>query len=175
MHELLTQNEISSHIFELRGKEVMLDKDLAEIYGVETKRINEAVKNNKDKFLEDFYFELSDTEYEILRSKNPTAKFAKTRVNPKVFTEQGVYMLATVLKSKTASEVTVSIIRTFAKLREFSKHYNALAKKIIELERKNNKQFKEVFNRLDSLVSDTQETDEKIMGFIKPPKLQNED
>jgi len=175
MHELLTQNEISSHIFELRGKEVMLDKDLAEIYGVETKRINEAVKNNKDKFLEDFYFELSDTEYEILRSKNPTAKFAKTRVNPKVFTEQGVYMLATVLKSQTASEVTVSIIRTFAKLREFSKHYNALAKKIIELERKNNKQFKEVFNRLDNLVSDTQKTDEKVMGFIQPPKLNNED
>jgi hypothetical protein len=91
-------------------------------------------------------------------------------VNPKVFTEQGVYMLATVLKSKIASEVTVSIIRTFAKLREFSKHYNALAKKMMELERKNDKQFKEVFKKLDNLVQDTQKTDEKIMGFIKPER-----
>ena len=79
-------------------------------------------------------------------------------------------MLATVLKSKTASEVTVGIIRTFAKLRAFSKHYNALAKKIIELERKNDKQFKDVFKKLDNLVCETQEADEKIMGFIKPQK-----
>ncbi|KYJ87021.1 ORF6N domain-containing protein [Sulfurovum riftiae] len=168
MNELLVENEIGNRIFLLRGKEVMLDRDLAELYGVETKRVNEAVRNNQDKFLEDFYFELTDKEFEILRSKNPTAKFAKTRVNPKVFTEQGVYMLATVLKSKTASEVTVSIIRTFAKLRAFSKHYNALAKKIMELERKNDKQFKEIFKKLDNLVHDAQETDEKIMGFIKP-------
>ena len=170
MNELLVQNEIGSRIFTLRGKEVMLDRDLAELYGVETKRVNEAVRNNQDKFLEDFYFELTDKEFEILRSKDSTTKFSKTRVNPKVFTEQGVYMLATVLKSKTASEVTVSIIRTFAKLREFTKHYNALAKKIMELERNNDKQFKEVFKRLDNLVSDAQEADEKIMGFIKPSK-----
>ena len=128
------------------------------------------MRNNQDKFLEDFYFELTDKEFENLRSKNSTTKFAKTRVNPKVFTEQGVYMLATVLKSKIASEVTVSIIRTFAKLREFSKHYNALAKKMMELERKNDKQFKEVFKKLDNLVQDTQKTDEKIMGFIKPER-----
>ena len=170
MNDLLVQNEIGSRIFMLRGKEVMIDRDLAELYGVATKRVNEAVRNNQDKFLEDFYFELTDKEFEVLRSKNPTAKFSKTRVNPKVFTEQGVYMLATVLKSKTASEITVSIIRTFAKLREFTKHYNALAKKIIELERKNDKQFKEVFARLDNLLLDAQEADEKIMGFIKPEK-----
>jgi len=97
----------------------MLDRDLAELYGVETKRINEAVRNNQDKFLEDFYFKLTDKEFEILRSKDSTAKFSKTRVTPKVFTEQGVYMLATVLKGKTATEITVNIIRTFAKLREF--------------------------------------------------------
>ena len=94
MDGLVVQGEIGSHIFILRGKEVMLDKDLAELYGVETKRVNEAVRNNQDKFLEDFYFELTDKEFEDLRSKNSTAKFSKTRVNPKVFTEQGVYMLA---------------------------------------------------------------------------------
>jgi len=97
----------------------MLDRDLAGLYGVETKRINEAVKNNIDKFQEDFFFELSDEEFEVLRSKISTAKFAKTRTNPKVFTEQGVYMLATILKSQVASQTTVLIIRTFASMRKF--------------------------------------------------------
>lgn len=69
MNDLLIQNEIGSRIFMLRGKEVMIDRDLAELYGVKTKRVNEAVRNNQDKFLEDFYFELTDQEFEILRSK----------------------------------------------------------------------------------------------------------
>ncbi len=170
MDKLVIQSEINSRIFTLRRKEVMLDRDLAELYGVETKRINEAVKNNKDKFLEDFYFELSDKEFEYLRSKYSTAKFAKTRVNPKVFTEQGVYMLATILKSKTASEVTVSIIRTFAKLREFSKHYNALAKKIMEVERKSDKQYKELTKALEDLIYESKIVESKTIGFIKPEK-----
>jgi len=167
MDGLVEQGEIGSHIFILRGKEVMLDKDLAELYGVETKRVNEAVKNNQDKFLEDFYFELTEKEFEYLRSKYSTTKFSKTRVNPKVFTEQGVYMLATILKSKIASEVTVSIIRTFAKLREFSKHYNALAKKIMEVERKSDKQYKELTKALEELIHESKATDDKIIGFIK--------
>jgi hypothetical protein len=167
MDGLVVQGEIGSRILTLRGKEVMLDRDLAELYGVETKRINEAVRNNSDKFLEDFYFALTDKEFEDLRSKNPTAKFAKTRVNPKVFTEQGVYMLATVLKSKTASDVTVSIIRTFAKLREFSKHYNALAKKIMEVERKSDKQYRELSKALDELLDASKVVESKTIGFIK--------
>ncbi|MFA5453738.1 MAG: ORF6N domain-containing protein [Sulfurimonas sp.] len=96
----------------------MLDRDLAVLYDVETKRINEAVRNNQDKFLDDFYFELNDDEFDILRSKVSTANFAKTRTNPKVFTEQGIYMLATILKSRIASQVTVSIIRVFANMRQ---------------------------------------------------------
>jgi len=168
MDGLVEQGEIGSHIFILRGKEVMLDKDLAELYGVETKRVNEAVRNNQYKFLEDFYFELTDKEFEDLRSKNSTAKFSKTRVNPKVFTEQGVYMLATILKSKIASEVTVSIIRTFAKLREFSKHYNALAKKIMEVERKSDKQYKELSKALEELIQESKVAESKTIGFIKP-------
>jgi hypothetical protein len=170
MNELVVQGEVGERILTIRGKEVMLDRDLAELYGVETKRINEAVRNNKDKFLEDFYFELIDKEFEYLRSKYSTAKFAKTRVNPKVFTEQGVYMLATILKSKTASEVTVSIIRTFAKLREFSKHYNALAKKIMEVERKSDKQYKELTKALEDLISESKIVESKTIGFIKPEK-----
>ncbi len=96
----------------------MLDRDLAELYGVETKRINEAVRNNQDKFMDDFYFELTNNEFENLRSKFSTANFSKTRTNPKVFTEQGIYMLATILKSKVASQVTVYIIKTFANMRK---------------------------------------------------------
>jgi hypothetical protein len=110
---------IQNRIYTIRGVQVMLDRDLAGLYGVETKRINEAVKNNIDKFQEDFFFELSDEEFEVLRSKISTAKFAKTRTNPKVFTEQGVYMLATILKSQVASQTTVLIIRTFASMRKF--------------------------------------------------------
>jgi hypothetical protein len=79
-------------------------------------------------------------------------------------------MLAAVLKSYIAIDVNIEIIRPFKKLREFSKHYNAVAKKMMELERKNDKQFKEVFKKLDNLVQDTQKTDEKIMGFIKPER-----
>jgi phage regulator Rha-like protein len=167
MDELIVQGEINSKILVLRGKQVMLDRDLAELYGVETKRINEAVRNNQDKFLEDFYFKLTDKEFEILRSKDSTAKFSKTRVTPKVFTEQGVYMLATVLKGKTASEITVNIIRTFAKLREFSKHYNALAKQLIEIDRKHDKQYKELKRALDELVVGSEVVDVVRMGFLR--------
>lgn len=114
----------------------MLDRDLAELYGVETKHINQAVRNNQDKFQEDFFFQLTDEEFNILRSNNLTANFSKTRANPKVFTEQGIYMLATILKSKVASQITVSIIRTFAKMREFISSNNLLEKRFNQIEQK---------------------------------------
>ena len=168
MNELLVQNEIGSRIFTLRGKEVMLDKDLAVLYKVETKVLNQAVKRNLKRFPSDFMFQLdTDEKNELVTKCDRFNRLKHSTVNPYAFTEQGVYMLATVLKSDVAIDVNIAIMRTFAKLREFSKHYNALAKKIMELERKNDKQFKEVFKRLDNLVSDTQETDEKIMGFYK--------
>ncbi|MBV5278007.1 MAG: ORF6N domain-containing protein [Campylobacteraceae bacterium] len=116
--QIADNQNLQEKIHTIRGLQVMLDRDLAELYGVETKRINEAVKNNQDKFLEDFYFELNESEFDFLRSKVSTTTFAKTRTNPKVFTEQGIYMLATILKSKVASQVTVSIIRVFASMRQ---------------------------------------------------------
>ncbi len=115
---IINENSIKDKILTIRNHQVMLDRDLAELYGVETKRINEAVRNNQDKFMSDFYFELTNNEFENLRSKISTANFSKTRANPKVFTEQGIYMLATILKSKVASEVTVYIIKTFANMRK---------------------------------------------------------
>ena len=115
---IINENSIKDKIHTIRNLQVMLDKDLAELYGVETKHINQAVRNNQDKFMDDFYFELTNNEFENLRSKNLTANFSKTRTNPKVFTEQGIYMLATILKSKVASQVTVYIIKTFANMRK---------------------------------------------------------
>lgn len=115
---IINKNNIKDKIHTIKNHQVMLDRDLAELYGVETKRINEAVRNNQDKFMDDFYFELTNDEFEDLRSKFSTANFSKTRANPKVFTEQGIYMLATILKSKVASQVTVYIIKTFADMRK---------------------------------------------------------
>lgn len=115
---IINENDIKNKIHTIRNLQVMLDKDLAELYGVETKHINQAVRNNQDKFMDDFYFELTNNEFEDLRSKNLTANLSKTRTNPKVFTEQGIYMLATILKSKIASQVTVYIIKTFANMRK---------------------------------------------------------
>jgi len=145
MNELVIDNQtIQNKIYTIRDMQVMLDRDLAELYGVETKRINEAVRNNQDKFPEDFFFELGDEEFDHLRSKLSTAKFAKTRTNPKVFTEQGVYMLATILKSKVASQVTISIIKTFASMRKF------LLSNASVFQRLDNLEAKQIKNKLES-------------------------
>ena len=161
---------IHHKIYTLRGKQIMLDSDLAELYEVETKVFNQAVKRNSKRFPADFMFQLTEKEYENLRSQFVTSSLEKhggRRYMPYAFTENGVYMLSAVLKSKVAVDVSIEIMRTFTKLREFTLHYNALGKKLIELERKNDKQFKEVFNILDTLVNETKKTDEKVMGFIK--------
>ena len=161
---------IHHKIYTLRGKQIMLDNDLAELYQVETRRLNEQVKRNSDRFPDDFMFQLTQEEYENLKSQIATSSLEEhggRRKLPYVFTENGVYMLSAVLKSSIAVEVSIEIMRTFTKLREFSLHYNALAKKILELERKNDKQFKEVFSILDKLVNETKKTDKKVMGFIQ--------
>ena len=168
MHELTIP--IHHKIYTLRGKQIMLDEDLAELYQVTTKRLNEQVKRNSDRFPDDFMFQLTEKEYESLRSQFATLEIGRgkhRKYMPYAFTENGVYMLSAVLKSKVAIDVSIEIMRTFTKLREFTLHYNALGKKLIELERKNDKQFKKVFGILDTLVNDTQKTDDKIMGFIK--------
>ena len=115
-------------------------------------------------------FVLTKKEFEDLRRQNGTADFAKTRALPYAFTEQGVYMLATVINSSIAIEISKSIMRTFKKLREFSKHYNALAKKIMEVERKSDKQYKELTKALDDLINEAKIVESKTIGFIKPEK-----
>lgn len=127
MSGIVKIENLKNLIFEIRGEKVLIDADVAVIYGVETKRINEAVKNNPDKFPQDYMVELSGVEFADLRSKFSTAKFAKTRVSPKAFTEKGLYMLATILRSKQAIEATFAIIETFSKIRELSRGIKELS------------------------------------------------
>ena len=135
-------NDIESRIIELRDQKVILDSDVAAIYGVETKRINEAVQRNLEKFPKGYIFELNKREWQALKShsvisidnkvssslksQNATSKGGKMKL-PKAFTEKGLYMLATILKSPQATTATLRIIETFAKVREFSRTAKALA------------------------------------------------
>ena len=126
--ELVVQR-VESMILGIRGVNVILDADVADLYGVETKRINEAVKNNPDKFPEDYMFALTSEELQNLRTKISTTNIsAKSRTMPKVFTEKGLYMLATILKSPTAVSVTFAIIETFAKTQYLKRELVALHK-----------------------------------------------
>lgn len=119
MNEL---EEIKSKIYNIRGMQVMLDKDLAELYGVEVKRLNEAVKRNIERFPDDFMFQLNKDEYELLRSQFATLKTGRgehSKYFPYVFTEQGVAMLSGVLRSPTAVQVNIRIMRTFVAVRQY--------------------------------------------------------
>jgi len=125
--DIVRFEDVANKVIELRGERVILDSDLAELYGVETRDINKAVKNNPAKFPDSYIFKLNKVEFGDLRCKFSTAKFAKTRVMPKVFTEKGLYMLATILKSSRATQTTIVIIETFAKLRELTRNIKELS------------------------------------------------
>ena len=114
-------SEVEKKIIILRNQQVILDSDVADLYGVETKRVNEAVNNNPEKFPAGYVWEVDNQEFAILRSKFSTTKFAKTRQFPKAFTEKGLYMLATILKSPKAVETTIAIVEAYAKLKELSR------------------------------------------------------
>lgn len=119
--------DIESYLMELRGKKVLIDRDVALLYGVETKRVNEAVKNNPERFPEGYVIELNDKEVQMLRSKFSTTNLSlKVRYAPKAFTEKGLYMLATILKSPRAVDTTIAIIESFARLRELSRNLSVM-------------------------------------------------
>ena len=132
MNEIIEKDDIliEDLIYEINKVEVMFDKDLAKLYHVETKRINEAVKNNPEKFPKRFSWILSESEWKSLRSKFSTLKNNNvgrgrySKYLPRVFTEQGVYMLATVLKSNVATEVSIKIMDTFVKMRQYINYNN---------------------------------------------------
>jgi len=145
---------IENMIYEIDGKEVMLDTDLAKLYNVETKRVNEAVYRNKEKFPNRISWITSDSEVDFLWSQNATANISsKSRNNPRVFTEQGVYMLATILKSKTAIEVSIRIMDTFVKMRHYINYNkNVLPRRFLLLEDKvdeNTRRIDELFDKFN--------------------------
>ena len=170
-------NTIETKIYKVRQVSVMLDSDLAKLYDVETKRINEAVRRNPERFPCDLFFEMTKEEVETLRSQNATFKESinARKYLPKVFTEQGVYMLATVLKSQVATEVTLTIMRTFTKMREFALNYKDIAKRIEEIEKTikidqqhqnyNTHRIDEAFELLHQILQDTQKTNNNLIGF----------
>ncbi|MCF8253139.1 MAG: ORF6N domain-containing protein [Bacteroidia bacterium] len=142
----ITDEIVLSKIYHIRGKKVMVDRDLAEMYGVETKVLNQSVKRNTKRFPEDFMFQLSNDEFENWKSQFVTSNSVKMgmRKRPFVFTEQGVSMLSSVLKSDTAIEVNIQIIRIFTRIREVLLTHKDVLFKMEQLEKKLLKQNKKV-------------------------------
>jgi len=141
--------DVESKIIIIRNQQVIIDVDVAELYGVQTKEINQAVRNNPEKFPPGYVFQIDDQEFEVLRSKFLTANFRKTRSNPKAFTEKGLYMLATIMKSTKAVKTTIAIVEAYAKLKELSRVIDALPYE----EEKTSKQ-KSLLRRGGQLVED---------------------
>jgi hypothetical protein len=170
MKTLIPLEVIEKKIFLIRGEKVMLDSDLAELYGVETFNFNKAVRRNIDRFPEDFMFQLSREEADSLRFQIGMSK--KTgrggrRYLPYVFTEQGVAMLSSVLRSSQAVQVNISIMRAFVKLRELLSTNKELAHKLEQLERKiekHDEEIKAIFNAIRQLMRPLEKPKRKI-GF----------
>jgi len=161
---------IEQRILLLRGEKVMLDSDLAELYGLETRLLTRQVRRNLDRFPEDFMFQLTAQEFAILRSHFGTSRFwGGRRYRPYVFTEQGVAMLSSVLTSKRAVLVNVAIMRTFVKLRQLLATHTDLALKLAELEAKYDRQFKVVFDAIRELMVPPEPTRRSI-GFTPGDK-----
>ena len=153
MNDLVPSEKIEKRIFLLRGQKVMLDADLAELYGVETGALKRAVKRNRERFPEDFMFPLTFQEVGILRCQNGISSWGGHRFLPYAFTEQGVAMLSSVLKSKRAVQVNIEIMRAFVKLREMLASHKDLALKLAEMEKKYDSQFKVVFDAIRELMT----------------------
>ena len=146
-------DRIERKILLIRGQKVMLDSDLAFLYGVQSKRLNEAVQRNLSRFPEDFMFKLTEDEFALLRSQIATSKHGGRRYLPYVFTEQGVAMLSTVLKSTRAIQVNIEIMRAFVRLRRILASNRELARKLDELERKYDRQFAVVFDAIRQMMT----------------------
>ena len=162
--------KIQTKIYEIRGLKVMLDFDLAELYEVETKVLNQAVKRNIDRFPDDFIFQISRDEYNSLRSQFVTLETGRgkyTKYLPYAFTEQGVSMLSSVLKSSKAILVNISIMRAFVFIRQYALTHKDLTEKLQELENKYDQQFNDVYDAINFLLQkDSQETEQKTRKQI---------
>ncbi len=161
--------QVARRIYLVRGQSVMLDSDLAELYGVETRTLNQAVKRNSERFPEDFMFQLDVQEDADLRSQFVIANAgkAKQRYRSYVFTEQGVAMLSSVLRSERAVQVNIAIMRAFVSLRGLLTQDSDLARRILHLEEKYDRQFTAVFDAIRQMIEApaAPEPPERRMGF----------
>lgn len=164
--QLIPDERIIQKIFVMRGQKVMFDRDLAVLYGVETKVLNQAVKRNILRFPSDFMFQLTKEEMKNWKSQIVTSNQDKMGLRKAsiVFTEHGVLMLSSVLKSERAIQVNIQIVRTFIKLREILSQYKDLKRKIEEIEKKYDSRFKVVFDTLKHLLKEEEKPKSKI-GF----------
>lgn len=158
---------IEKKIFIIRGKKVMFDKHLADLYNIGTRYLNKAVKRNLLRFPKDFMFQLNKKEYKDLMFQIGTSSWGGTRKLPYVFTEQGIAMLSSVLNSKRAILVNIQIMRIFTKLRKMLSSHKELRRKIEELEKKYDTQFKVVFDVIKQLFDAPKDKNKKKIGFIK--------
>jgi hypothetical protein len=156
---------VESRIHELRGQRVMLSADLAELYGVPARALMQAVKRNRARFPSDFMFQLSSGEWRILKSQSVTSSWGGARrARPYAFTEQGVAMLASVLRSPRAAAVNVEIVRAFVRLRQAAVTIAELARRIVALERRYDERFRVVFQALRGLMQ-PEAPPRRVIGF----------
>ncbi len=159
---------ITNKIYLVRGQKVMLDRDLAELYGVETKRLKEQVRRNIERFPKTFMFELTSKEYFSLRSQFATLERGRySRYPPFAFSEHGILMLSGVLKSDKAIRMSLHIIETFVQLRKFAINFEEISNKIHQMEAQNQKQFGEIFKILERLLVNQKEKSRHKIGFKK--------
>ena len=162
---LMPVERITQSIIFIRGQKVMLDADLATLYNVETKVLVQAVKRNIDRFPEDFMFQLTQQEFDNLKSQIVTSSWGGRRYPPYAFTEQGIAMLSSVLRSKRAIHVNIEIMRAFVQLRRMLASHEDLARKLSDLEKKYDAQFKVVFDAIRGLMTTPEPKKKRPMGF----------
>ena len=163
----LIKANYESLIYEFRGYKVMLDFDLAALYGVETKRLKEQVRRNVSRFPEDFMFELNSEEFEYLRTQFATSKRGGTRYAPIAFTEHGVSMLSSILNSDKAIKINIEIIRAFSRYRALLSESKELKSEIQALDNKINKIFKFLLEKIDALHQKKLKEPTKKIGYKK--------
>jgi len=165
MRALVPTEVIEQKILLIQGEKVILDKDLAVLYGVTTSNLNKAVNRNIERFPKDFMIQLSAEEFRNLKFHFGTSSWGGTRKPPRAFTEQGVAMLSSVLRSKRAIEVNIMIMRAFVKLRSMMSNHKDLARKLEELEKKYDGQFRIVFDAIRQLI-EVEEKPKRRIGYV---------
>ena len=160
---------IEGRIMIVRSHRVLMDSDLALIYGVATKRLNQQVRRNVGRFPPDFAFALTARECRILRSHFATSRWGGRRTPPWVFTEHGALMLASVLSSPTAVQASIQVVRAFVRLRELLGDHEVLVRRLDELEARYDDRFKSVFSAIRLLMERTPDAEERRIGFHTDP------